>query len=136
MERLLSRVEIDGAGCWNFTGRLTFGYGQFKIDGKNRKAHRVAYEHLVGPVPNGLCLDHLCRNRACCNPDHLEPVTIQENTLRGQTLQARNASAIACIHGHPFDETNTIIRTNGNRACRACSLATKARYRTRQREAS
>jgi hypothetical protein len=86
-ERVMARVRVDESGCWIFTGALsTSGYGRV---GRGARAeglaqtHRVTYEHLVGPIPEGLDIDHLCRVRACCNPAHLEPVTRRENCLRG-----------------------------------------------------
>jgi hypothetical protein len=84
------------------------------------RAYRITYETLVGPVPNGLELDHLCRVRACVNPGHLEPVTHRVNTLRGETVAARNARATHCPAGHPYDEVNTYADRLGRRSCREC----------------
>jgi hypothetical protein len=90
--RLWARVVATPNGCWIFTGALNAGYGRIHAGhpGSQRLlyVHRVAYEQLVGPIPEGLDLDHLCRNRACCNPAHLEPVTRRENLLRGESTLA------------------------------------------------
>jgi hypothetical protein len=87
-----------------------------------RRAHRVAFEWLVGPVPKGLVLDHLCRNRGCVNPSHLEPVTQQVNTLRGAGPAARNANKAHCKWGHEFTPENTGVDKRGKRWCKTCSL--------------
>lgn len=108
--------------CWEFQGaRDPRGYGRVsrKTYGYNL-VHRAAYEVLVGPIPDGLVLDHLCRNPSCYNPAHLEPVTQRINTLRGETLTAAKVAQTECIHGHPFDEFNTYIRPDGRRDCRTC----------------
>lgn len=105
-------------GCWNWTGAIGhWGYGNLKWDkdGKYKRAHKLAYELVIGPIPEGLVLDHLCRNRACCNPSHLEPVTMKENLHRG--LQGNKTH---CPHGHPYSPENTWIEKNGTRHCREC----------------
>lgn len=112
------------SGCWLFTGcTKPDGYGRFFYEGKQALAHRVGYEHFVGPIPAGLSLDHLCRVRNCVNPAHLEPVTHAENVKRGIGPTAINATKTHCVHGHPFDEANTYIHpTRGDRTCRACRI--------------
>lgn len=113
--------EPDDHGCWPWQGTIAGnGYGRFAIRGGSIAAHRFSYELLVGPVPEGLELDHLCRNRACVNPAHLEPVTHRANTLRGDTLTAANARKTHCIHGHKFTAENTYTQWGGGRGCRAC----------------
>lgn len=134
--RFFARVRKQPSGCWQWTGHITpTGYGTFTLwlggKQKNYRAHRWAYEHFIGPIPDGLTLDHLCRNRACVNQQHLEPVTIRENTLRGEGFAAANASKTHCKRGHVFDEANTCIGRNGYRQCRTCNRE-KMRVRRRR----
>jgi hypothetical protein len=123
IDRLMARAHLDVNGCWIWGGYCNRdGYGKIKDDGGRRllSTHRVTYEHFVEPIPDGLQIDHLCRNRACCNPAHLEPVTSRENTMRGRTLASINAMLTHCRKGHPFDEANTRMH-GGGRRCRACA---------------
>lgn len=130
----MRRVDKRPDGCWQFTGALTsYGYSQVRL-GTGRPCalgHRVAYEALIGPVPDGLELDHLCRNRACVNPAHLEPVTHQVNLLRGQTINASKAQQTHCVNGHEFTADNTRIYRDGTRRCRACDRIRTAGYRAK-----
>lgn len=115
-------------GCWIWTGAKANGYGRFQLDGRRVvngvrrthrplvSAHRAAYEHYVGPIPEGMHVDHLCRNPSCVTPAHLEPVTNQENTLRG----LRGRMVTRCAQGHDYTAENTRIRHNGRRECRTC----------------
>ena len=113
---------VDRGECWLWTGPLNpNGYAQFSVEGRRVYAHRFAYELLIGPIPDGLQLDHLCRVRHCVNPKHLEPVTCQENLLRGDTLLARNVAKTECPQGHPYDDANTYIGSKGERKCRSCA---------------
>lgn len=108
-------------GCWLWQGsRTRSGYGQVGAGRRTVRAHRLAYELLVGPIPTGKQLDHLCRVRHCVNPAHLEPVVSRTNTLRSPVAAAAvNAAKTHCVHGHPFDEANT--GTDGRRRwCRTC----------------
>ena len=96
-------------------------------------AHRVAYELLIGPIPAGLELDHLCRNRLCVNPAHLEPVTRQTNQHRGASVSGISVRATHCPEGHPYDADNTYVRPNGHRVCRECARRRqRPQYTTRQ----
>lgn len=124
-QRLWRRVDKTG-DCWNWTGPLhSSGYGLIGEgggQGRTLRVHRVAYELLVGPIPIGLTLDHLCQNTVCVNPDHLEPVTAEENLRRAA------ARRTTCRRGHAFTTENTIVRPHG-RECRTCR---KARRRIRE----
>lgn len=108
--------------CWNWIGHVTpDGYGIIRFGGKNYRAHRLVYELLVGKIPTGLVCDHLCRNKKCVNPKHIEPVTSKVNTLRGTGLTAQNARKKDCKRGHPLSGKNLkIIRGRTYRTCRAC----------------
>lgn len=115
-------------GCWEWqAGKATAGYGTFWTGDRFMSAHRYAFELYVGPIPVDLQLDHLCRNRGCVNPNHLEPVTARENALRGEGPTAVNARRNECVNGHPFDEGNTYQRpaSRPGRECRACRVRRK-----------
>ena len=120
--RFMSRVEKTEHGCWVWLGaKMRNGYGQLVVGGVHYAAHRYAYQELVGAIPAGLDLDHLCRNRACTNPDHLEPVTRSENPLRG-LKRTHNLEKTHCPSGHEYSDENTYV--NGDRRqCRACAKA-------------
>lgn len=112
---------IEADGCWQWMGAQNGnGYGRLRVDGRAALAHRVAYEVLVGPIPEGLQTDHTCRNRGCVNPDHLEPVTQRENILRGEGLPAQNAAKTTCPLGHPYQGENLYLSPRGDRQCRTC----------------
>lgn len=123
-ERIWRRVSVDEAGCWFWNGELHYGgYGRAASPSNRRKSvqtHRFVFECLVGPIPEGLELDHLCRVRRCCNPEHLEPVTHRENMLRGQTIAALNAAKTHCPSGHPYAGDNLHVDAKGHRKCRQC----------------
>lgn len=110
------------SGCWLWTGSLNpGGYAQMSINGRPRHVHRFSYEHFVGPIPAGLQIDHLCRNRSCVNPDHLEPVTQRENIMRGIAISAQNARKTHCKNGHEFTQDNTRTNKRGYRWCKKCA---------------
>jgi hypothetical protein len=126
----------EATGCWNWNACVNAqGYGRVS-SGRPRLtiyAHRASYEAFVGSVPKGLELDHLCRNRRCVNPEHLEPVTHRENVRRGEAAEraaAKRRAAPACRAGHAFDAANTYISAQGKRRCRTCQRAAMARHRS------
>jgi len=130
--------------CWPWMGALNSGgYGEFtKRVGSSRsphsqvyrwRAHRVAYELAIGPIPDGLVIDHLCRVRNCVNPSHLEPVTQRVNVRRGDASRSQNLAH--CPHGHPFDDANTYVSSNGWRYCRTCRRQAQRRAAQRKQAA-
>ncbi len=139
LQRWWSKTQPTEA-CWLWVGSLDRrGYGQFDVivDGihRNHRAHRWGYEQLVGPIPDGVEPDHLCRNRACVRPDHLELVSHAENVARGDA-GSHNAAKTHCKQGHEFSPENTRMRGTW-RECKACERATASermrRYRARKR---
>ncbi len=119
-EQFEAQYEVADNDCWLWTGPIDAdGYGHMMVLGGSVRAHRLSYELYVGPVSEGLVLDHLCRSRACVNYAHLESVTSGENVLRGESPSAQNARKSQCVNGHPFDEENTYAH-NGERHCREC----------------
>ena len=135
-ERFWAKVNKNGPApeyklelgpCWLWTRGTKEGYGAFHLDGKICSAHILAYRWLVGEVPDGCELDHLCRVRRCCRPDHLEPVSHLINVHRGISPWAVNAAKTHCPQGHEYNDENTYISPDGERTCRIC-----ARERTRE----
>lgn len=123
LERLMEKTEPGENGCLVFTGAHTATYGQIWWNRAQHLAHRVAYALLVGPIPEGMVIDHLCSNRSCVNPEHLEPVTQDENVRRsGTPMATRQLAKTHCTRGHPYDEANTyVVPKSGHRQCRTCN---------------
>lgn len=127
LERFWNRVEPTGF-CWNWTGsKNNTGYGNLKVDGKMWTVHRYSYTMLVGEIPEKMVLDHLCRNRACVNPDHLEVVTYLENRLRRIPVEITKPR---CPQGHPYSGDNLYRWPGGNsRQCWTCMKKVAKRKR-------
>ncbi|MFB8182631.1 HNH endonuclease signature motif containing protein [Streptomyces sp. NPDC055966] len=143
-ERFWSRVDKNGpipehcpelGPCWVWTGGLAEGYGAFWLDGRQERAHIVAYTWAKGEIAEGHERDHLCRNRACVRPDHLEAVEHWTNVARGISPHGVNAAKTHCNQGHPFDTANTYINPKGARVCRACARARHDRWAAKKRAA-
>lgn len=127
-ERLLARIRPQETGCWEWDGfHDERGYARVSSD----RVHRLTFEEFVGPIPEGLEIDHLCRNPGCVNPGHLEPVTHAENVRRGLG-GAYHRSLTECPHGHPYDEANTRVY-RGMRYCKRCRVANERDRRARRR---
>jgi len=138
LPRLLAKIDKKMAGftspCWLWTGATRRdGYGLIRVKSIYRRAHRVAYEELIGPIPAEMTLDHLCRNRNCVNPDHLDVVTRGENTRRGVSHQALKTH---CPQGHEYTSDNTYVspsRPNA-RYCISCMRERQREHKRRKRQ--
>jgi hypothetical protein len=133
-ERLSKRiVSVDD--CWQWDNPDSEGYGRVTFSGTQYLAHRVVYENLVGPIPAGLHIDHLCRNRGCVNPDHLDPVTCRVNVMRSPiAIGAVNARKTHCKRGHEFTAENTYVLPEGGRHCRECWKINNREFKRRSRK--
>ena len=136
-----SRIQrIPFSGCWVWMGAVVeSGYGQVQIGKHFKRAHRVVYELLIGPIPKGANVLHRCDVPSCVNPAHLYPGTQKQNVAdcieRGRFRSGwQNAEKTHCLRGHAFDEANTGFYATGHRYCKACHCATVIRYQKRKRE--
>lgn len=126
--RMQAKITVTETGCWEWTAAANSrGYGQWGVDGVSRSTHRVAYELLVGPIPHELQIDHLCRNKRCCNPAHLEPVSAKTNNSRRPGVNKSH-----CVHGHALTPENTITKRAGNSIIRNCRECSNARRRVKR----
>lgn len=137
MERFWDKVEKTDY-CWNWMATTSNGYGTFKLNKKTNLSHRLSYEEFNGKILNGLQIDHLCRNRKCVNPGHLEAVTSRENTMRGNNFTAINSRKTYCPQGHEYNVDNTYIfesKEGKKRHCKSCRrIKALERYHCKKRE--
>jgi hypothetical protein len=134
--RFISRIRKDNSGCHVWTSPLDKdGYGTFYLRRRNRRAHRVAWYDMHGEIPKGMVINHICRNRACVNAQHLQVVTVTENTLKDSaTVSAINARKTHCAQGHIYDRTYRTGRGRGyQRYCSICAAAKSKRLREKWR---
>ena len=139
VERLLSKTQQSDDGCWVWTGATTgrTNYGQTRLEGVKMTAHRAMWTVLVGPIGSGVELDHLCRNRLCVNPDHLEPVTPRTNWERGEAPSSVAQRTNTCKRGHPLSGDNLVpwqLENRGRRQCKACQRENQRRWKERNRD--
>lgn len=137
LARFIRKTKEQPNGCWHLSTRVRKdGYSDITVQGKHQLGHRVSYEHFIGPIAEGLELDHLCHtadetcaggfsctHRRCVNPAHLEPVSHRVNSLRGRSQFAKNAAKTHCLRGHEFTTDNTYVDPQGGRQCRTCKDA-------------
>ncbi len=140
VKRVTARIRTTEAGCWIWRGAQSNGYGQMMLGDELVYVHRAIYEATRGvslpPKSSGQSIDHLCRVKLCCNPEHLELVAQRENTLRGISPVAENAEKTHCIRGHPFSAKNTYTYAGPygpERHCRACGRVTAREYQRQKR---
>lgn len=145
--RLLAGAQQTPEGCWIPALRpKVSGYVKVWNGDRPVAAHRFAYELWIGPIPDGMTVDHLCHDpvacspgpcahRACVNPDHLAVAPIRDNVLRGGGPSARNATAVECVHGHPLSGDNLVVTSKGWRVCRECGRRSSREYQRRKRAA-
>ena len=138
-EQLEARIQ-KGDGCWEWQGAISKrGYGAVRWEGKTRPVHRIVWELEIGPIPEGMVIDHLCRNRRCCRLDHLRVTTHRENIIAGTGFGAVNAAKTHCPQGHEYTPENTYVykQPKGNwgiqRVCRTCAIARVDRRRKQKR---
>jgi hypothetical protein len=134
--RIVERPGQSGPPCWIYTGRdvTSQGYCRVKVDGKRVMVHRWMWEQVYGPIAPGLEIDHLCRVPACCNPEHLEPVTPRENQRRSFSPWGINARKTHCKRGHEFTPENTYLVKGTGRSCKECRRIRQATYQPQRSE--
>lgn len=132
LEDLWDKIKVNENGCWIVQTRsLDRGYARLRLDGKFQRVHRFTYEVNKGKIPSGLQIDHLCKNRTCCNPEHLEAVTQKENLLRSDGVNTRNSKKTHCPKGHEYTPDNIYIQKTKyslGRRCKTCFLKAREKW--------
>lgn len=140
LSRFTDKIQLDESGCWIWQGRPgRGGYGLLWVNGYQEYVHRVSHWLFVGPIPDGLHIDHLCRVRICVNPDHLEAVTVRENVVRGigpEGVRQRQLAKSECPLGHPYSGVNLYVSPDGKRDCAMCRSRREAEHKSRHRHPS
>ena len=136
LRRFWAKVQLPDpdTGCMLWTAAKTSaGYGAFRLGGVLYRAHRISFTLAYGEIPQGMVLDHICRNRACVAPEHLEVVSQRENVLRGEGLAAQNSARTHCPRGHAYAGANLYVAPDGRRYCRTCRREKQRNYRRAKR---
>lgn len=134
-QRVLEKIEKHESGCWIWVGaKDRDGYGQISMRYRHFKAHRFVFTLFGGTIPAGMVLDHQCNNPSCVNPEHMRPMTVRENNLRGFTATAKNIAKTACPLGHEYAGVNLYMDRNGHRHCRACRTEARRRFKARTKK--
>ena len=128
--KFLSMIKINTNGCWIWSGGSTKkGYGRTSFGNSTYYTHRLAYSLFVNEITKNMLIDHTCRNRTCCNPDHLREVSNKQNALENSIGEAyKNSLKTHCARGHEFNSVNSYICKNG-RVCRICHRINNKKYR-------
>ena len=135
IKRVLSRITVNNQGCWEWKSPLhDGGYATMSVDDKSQYIHRLIYEYYHGQIQSDLQIDHLCRNRKCVNPIHLELVTQKENIMRGKGVGVLNSLKTQCPKGHPYTKENLIMYKDGSKKCRICHNERQKQYQRKLKE--
>jgi hypothetical protein len=130
IENFKKHIQITKEGCWEWTAKIhkNTGYGYFTVKGKTHLSHRFSYKYFKGEIPLNLCIDHICENRKCVNPEHLQAITLKQNILKGKSVCAQKAKQIYCHKNHPLSGENLYITPDNRRQCKTCNKIRQKKY--------